>query len=120
MNHDKSLFEDFIAEARVIEPELRSGAMFGCPTVFLGRRMLGCVYGASIGLKVPAELAARVLADGRVTPFQPYGKTTMREWIQIDGGRQALAAHRDLIAASVAYAQAAPPKPARKKPVPKT
>lgn len=100
--HDKALFETLLAEARQRNPEVRGGTMFGAPALFLGRRMIGCVFGADIGLKVPATTAARAIADGTASTFRPYGKPAMREWIEIPG--KALSASLALIEQAIVFA----------------
>ena len=104
--HDKHLFEQLLAVARRIDPEIRSGSMFGCPAVYRGRKMATCVYGTEIGMRVPRDVALESVTSGRTMPFQPYGKPAMKEWIKLDGGAQALESGRDLIAAAIAYAEA--------------
>lgn len=83
--HDRALFETLLAEARLRNPEVRSGAMFGSPALFLGRRMVGCVFGPNIGLKLPAAAVASAIAAGTASAFRPYGKPAMREWLEIPG-----------------------------------
>lgn len=83
--HDRTLFETLLAEARLRNPEVRSGAMFGSPALFLGRRMVGCVFGANIGLKLPAAAVESAIAAGSASAFRPYGKPAMREWLEIPG-----------------------------------
>lgn len=97
-----ALFDAFLAEAQLRHPEVQRGSMFGSPAVFLGRRMIGCVFGPNIGLKVPAEVAAQAIASQSATPFRPYGKAAMREWIEIEG--PALARHLNLIEQAIAFA----------------
>ena len=63
------------------------GRMFGYPAFFVGRRMFACVYGEGVGIKVPAELAACLLERTDTEPFRPYGKATMKEWVQINHAR---------------------------------
>ena len=63
--HDRTLFETLLAQARLRNPDVRSGAMFGSPALFLGRRMIGCVFGGNIGLKVTAATATRRLQQVR-------------------------------------------------------
>ncbi|WP_374330748.1 hypothetical protein [Aestuariivirga sp.] len=83
--HDRTLFESLLAEAQRRNPDVRSGAMFGSPALFLGRRMVGCVFGANIGLKLPAAAVASAIAAGSASAFRPYGKPAMREWLEIPG-----------------------------------
>jgi hypothetical protein len=102
MRHDKSLFEALLATTRLLNPDVRSGSMFGSPALFLGRRMIGCVFGSNIGLKLPAAVAAQALANGSARHFRPYGKPAMREWIEFDGS--ALARHENLIDQAIRFA----------------
>lgn len=106
MEHDASLFQVLLEQARGLDPAVRTGRMFGCPAVFRGRKMAACVYGDSIGLRVPEAIAAINKRSGRASPFQPFGKREMREWIRLDGGVTAVAAGRDLIAAAITFAEA--------------
>ncbi len=57
-------------------------------------------------MKVPAEIASGSLRARRAAAFRPYGKPAMREWIQIDGGAEAIVASLDLLAAAIAFAEA--------------
>lgn len=82
-NHDRALFDGLVAKMRGVEPELRVGVMFGCPAAFVGRRLAFCVFDKGIGAKVPAQDAARLIAEGEATPFRPYGKPAMKEWIEL-------------------------------------
>jgi hypothetical protein len=47
-------------------------------------------------------VASAGLRDGRAGPFRPYGKATMREWIEIDGA--ALDEKGDLLTEAIAFA----------------
>ena len=100
--HDRPLFDRLLAAARLQNPEVRGGSMFGSPSLFLGRRMIGCVFGTRIGLKLPATVAAQARADGSAQPFRPYGKPAMREWIEIEGDH--LDRHMSLIAQAIRFA----------------
>jgi hypothetical protein len=62
--------------------------MFGFPAYYVGKKLCICLYEQGVGIKVPAETAARLLeSDPNVTPFMPLGKPKMREWIQINLAR---------------------------------
>jgi hypothetical protein len=84
---DRMLFDALVAHMRGIEPELRVGAMFGSPAAFMGKRMAFCVFESGVGAKVPEADAARLIASGTATPFRPYGKPAMKEWIELQAGR---------------------------------
>ena len=103
--HDAALFEELLAAARVIAPEVRRGGMFGCPALYRGRKLAACVYGDVVGMKAPEAVAAEALRSGRAQHFRPYGKPAMREWIQIDGGAPAIGANLDLLAAALTFAE---------------
>ena len=106
LQHDKHLFEALLNVARKIDPAVRGGSMFGCPAAFHGRKLAACIYGDTIGLKVPETLAKASLASGRAVPFTPYGKPNMREWIMLATCRDELDTIADLLAAALAYAGA--------------
>lgn len=63
--------------------DVQQRAMFACPAFFTGRRMFACVYGRTVGLKLPTERVQQLLRMPGFEPFTPYGKRTMREWIAI-------------------------------------
>jgi TfoX/Sxy family transcriptional regulator of competence genes len=102
--HDADLFAQLALMAESLRPGLRRGAMFGCPALYVGRKMAACVYGARIGLKVPEPLAVTARQAGRARPFQPYGKAAMREWIEIDPESHDLAGLSDLLSAALDFA----------------
>jgi TfoX/Sxy family transcriptional regulator of competence genes len=106
VTHDHELFGEFLAAAKLRNPEVRAGSMFGSPALFLGRRMIGCVFGNNIGLKVPETVASAALTDGLTRPFRPYGKPAMREWIEFDGS--SLSRHLKLIEKAIRFAASEP------------
>lgn len=101
--HDAALFDLFAAEAEGLEDGLRRGKMFGAPALYRGRRMVGCVLGDEIGLRVDADTAAQAIARGRATRFTPYGKPPMKEWIALPPPDD-MAEIADLIRAALARA----------------
>ncbi|PWR22525.1 hypothetical protein [Zavarzinia aquatilis] len=103
--HDTALFEAVFAHAAALDPEVRRGRMFGCPSVYRGRRMALCVFGAEIALRVPQDVASAAIEAGRAHPFQPYGRSPMREWIALEGGIAALELHGELAAAALRFAR---------------
>jgi hypothetical protein len=59
--------------------------MFGLPAYYVGKKLCICLYQQGVGVKLPEQSANRLLvSDPNVVPFQPYGKSKMREWIQIN------------------------------------
>jgi len=63
-------------------PGVREDTMFGLPGFFVGRKLFACIYGQFVGVRVPADLAERLLRQSRCTPFRPYRRRAMREWVQ--------------------------------------
>ena len=103
ISHDMALFERLKLVAQQHNPDVRSGSMFGSPSLFLGKRMIGCVFGSAIALKVPAAVAQEALAEAGAKPFRPYGKPAMREWIEIDSGT--LKRRYDLLEQAIRFAE---------------
>jgi hypothetical protein len=67
------------------DPRVRAGKMFGYPAYYAGEKLAICLYEDGVGVKLPAEIAARLIAeDENVVHFQPMGRRKMREWIQIN------------------------------------
>ena len=81
--HNRSLFETLVAQMGAVEPETRVGAMFGCPAAFVGRRMVFCVYGEGVGVRLPHVDAARLIAFRQATAFRPFGRPPMKEWVEL-------------------------------------
>ena len=82
---------DFNPEHKVVLDDLfqgyplRSGKMFGFPAYYVGKKLCICLYENGVGVKLPAQSVAYLLeTDPNVSPFQPYGKARMREWVQIN------------------------------------
>lgn len=82
-HHDRSLFDAVLDCLKTLDGDAREGNLFGYPAVFLGRRIVLCVYGDGIGIRLPARYAGDLIQSGRAVPFQPYGRSTMREWVEM-------------------------------------
>lgn len=81
-NADHKLVLD---EMLLTHPLVHSGKMFGLPAYYVGKKLCICLYEAVVGIKLPAESVARLLqADLNAVPFKPYGRQTMREWVQVN------------------------------------
>ncbi len=58
--------------------DTRPGLMFGFPAFYAGDKLVACVYGAGIGVRVTPEEATEI--RGEATPaFEPYGRI-MKTW----------------------------------------
>lgn len=113
--HDRGLFDVAFAQVRDADPLVREGAMFGCPAAFVGAHMAFCVYGSGIGIKLPAERAATLVHAGRAFAFQPYGRSPMREWVEIRITRDRIAEIVGVLTEAIQYARqhVVPAAPAR-------
>lgn len=63
------------------------GKMFGFPAYYVNGKLFACLYGSGVGVKVPEDVANKLLSKKNIVHFQPYGKAQMREWIQINHAR---------------------------------
>jgi hypothetical protein len=81
LRHDESQ-RSHVARLLSGHPGIRERRMFGCPAFFLDRRMVACIYGDEVGIKLPSSRVDALLAKAVVSPFRPYGKT-MREWVSL-------------------------------------
>jgi hypothetical protein len=103
--HDRGLFDVAFAQVRDRDPSVHEGAMFGCPAAFVGAHMAFCVYGSGIGIKLPAERAAELVQAGRAFAFQPYGRSPMREWVEIRITRDRIAEIDGVLIEAIEYAR---------------
>ncbi|MFV0373953.1 TfoX/Sxy family protein [Microbacterium sp.] len=106
VRHDLELYEQLAEHVEALAPDVTRRRMFGSPALCVGRKMAVCVFGDAMGMRVPQPLAAEALESGRALPFQPHGKSRMREWVMITGGEDAIEPNSDLILAAVDYARA--------------
>lgn len=81
MGSDPEYREDLrrvLAEMLDGRPDTRPGLMFGFPAFYAAGKLVACVYGTGIGLRVPPEQASQ-LRGAPTRPFEPYGRL-MRAW----------------------------------------
>ena len=75
----KTVLDSFLLASELVTP----GKMFGFPAYYVGKKLFACVYENGVGLKVPAETAARLIGAEGVSPFIPMGRRQMKEWIYL-------------------------------------
>lgn len=90
MRHNEQMFGELFRAAAAINPSVRAARTFGWPALYVESRIVACVFGDAICLKVPEALADQALASGHFRRFRPYGMPTSPYWI--DGGRSVLVA----------------------------
>ncbi len=59
-------------------PDTQPGLMFGFPAFYAAGKLVACLYGSGVGLRVAPEEASR-LRGAPARAFEPYGKV-MRAW----------------------------------------
>ena len=70
-------------------PGVEEGKMFGYNAYYVNGKLFAGIYGEGVGVKVPKEVANKLLSKKHVVPFRPLGKPKMREWIQINRAKSA-------------------------------
>lgn len=84
--------------------EVSRGKMFGFPAFYTAGKLFACVYGEGVGLKLPEEVIRTLDDTPGVTPFRPYGKPRMKEWVHIRHTRaEAYAKDATLFLASIGF-----------------
>ena len=65
-------------------PGVQGGDMTGLPAYFVAKKMFACIANGGVGVRLPTVEAANLhFSMSNVGPFQPRGKPSTREWIQI-------------------------------------
>jgi hypothetical protein len=66
-------------------PGVEGGEMSGFPAYFVNKKMFACIHGRGVGIRLPATVATNLqFSRANVGPFQPNGRTSSREWVQLD------------------------------------
>jgi hypothetical protein len=66
-------------------PGVESGDMSGFPAYFIKKKMFACVHDSGVGIRLPVSAATELqFSKGNIVPFQPNGKASTREWVQIN------------------------------------
>ena len=85
-------------------PDVAPRKMFGFPAFYTAGKLFACVVGDGVGLKLPEDSVQRFEGKPGVTPFQPYGKPKMREWIHLRHHRAgSFSKEASLLEASIAF-----------------
>lgn len=101
--HDRELFEALLTHVRKLDDAIREGSIFGYPAIFIDDRVACCVYGSGIGIRVPAGFAQRMVDRGGAFYFQPYGRSLMREWVEIRVPRDRLDEITHVLSVSIRF-----------------
>jgi len=66
-------------------PGVTAGEMTGLPAYFVAQKMFACICNSGVGIRLSTSQAANLqFSMGNVVPFQPKGRPSSREWIQIN------------------------------------
>lgn len=105
---------EVLARLLAKRPEVTQGKMFGFPAFYTAGKLFACVYGEGVGLKLPEEVILSLDDKPHITPFRPYGKPKMKEWIQIRHDRaEAYAEDTRLFLASIAFVSQTARRPSK-------
>ena len=59
--------------------------MSGLPAYFVNQKMFACIHGSGVAIRLPIATATDLQFSRRdIGPFQPNGRPSSREWVQID------------------------------------
>ena len=66
-------------------PNVVAKKIGGLDAYFVNDRMFACINGKGVGLRLPVAVATDLqFSRENVSPFQPAGMPSSREWVQID------------------------------------
>lgn len=74
-----------IDEVLLAIPNVTAKKIGGLDAYLVNDRMFACINGTGVGLRLPAAVATELqFSRDNVSPFQPTGMPSSREWVQID------------------------------------
>jgi len=80
LNH-KAVLDSFLLKI----PGVSEAEMTGLPAYFVAQKMFACICNGGVGIRLSTSQAANLqFSMGNVVPFQPKGRPSSREWIQIN------------------------------------
>ena len=90
-------------------PGVQGAEMTGMQAYFVAKKMFACVCNGGVGVRLPnAKVAELTFSRGDVGPFEPKGRPSSREWIQISRENPAdYAQDLEVFKASVDYVRGA-------------
>jgi hypothetical protein len=69
---------------------IEAGEMTGLLAYFVGKKMFACICNGGVGVRLSAAEAANLQFSRQdVVPFEPKGRKSTREWIQINHANSA-------------------------------
>ena len=65
-------------------PGVEGGDMAGLAAYFVNGKMFACIYAGAVGVRVSQTMATDLqFSRDHVAPFQPKGRSSTREWVQL-------------------------------------
>ncbi len=88
---------------------VEAGEMTGLLAYFVGKKMFACICNGGVGVRLSAGKAANLqFSRDNVVPFEPKGRKSSREWIQINHENSAeYEKDLEIFQASIAFVRAA-------------
>jgi hypothetical protein len=88
---------------------VEAGEMSGLPAYFVNKKMFACIHGSGVAIRLPVATATELqFSKGNVVPFQPNGRPSSREWVQINHDDSAdYQQDLELFQSSIAFVKAA-------------
>lgn len=92
-------------------PGVEAAEMTGLPAYFINKRMFACICNGGVGIRLPTSVATELqFSRDNVVQFQPKGRPSTREWIQINHDNSAdYEKDLDIFRSSIEYVRAAKP-----------
>ena len=79
----KAVLDSFLLKI----PGVSDGEMTGLFAYFVAQKMFACICNGGVGIRLSTSGAANLqFSMGNVVPFEPKGRPSSREWIQINHG----------------------------------
>jgi len=88
---------------------VEAGEVTGLLAYFVGKKMFACICNGGVGVRLPASEAANLqFSKDNVVPFEPKGRKSTREWIQINHENSAdYEKDLEIFQSSIAFVKAA-------------
>ena len=90
-------------------PGVSAKTINGLDAYYVADKMFACISGNGVGLRLPVATATELqFSRDNISPFQPGGMTSSREWVQIDRAEASeYEKDLDLFRASLEFVKAA-------------
>ena len=89
-------------------PGVEGGEMSGFAAYFVNKKMFACIDGDGVGIRLPVSVAENLqFSNANAGPFQPNGRPSSREWVQLNHENSAdYQKDMDIFLASIEFVKA--------------